>query len=92
MGTLFTTTVKATAMYVCCLFICFGSKAQNKHVRFKVIAFYTAQSDKAHISFVHEANKWFAALAKQHQFLYDSTNNWNKLNTAFLSQYQVVVF
>ena len=28
--------------------------------QFKVLAFYTARQDLAHISFVHEANKWFA--------------------------------
>ncbi|WP_369679143.1 hypothetical protein [Siphonobacter sp. BAB-5385] len=33
---------------------------------FKVIAFYTAKNDPAHISFVHEANRWFAKAAKQH--------------------------
>ena len=33
-------------------------KAQNNSSRFKVIAFYTAKNDQAHISFVHEANKW----------------------------------
>jgi len=59
---------------------------------FKVIAFYTAQQDQAHISFVHEANKWFPQMAKKYHFIYDSTNNWDNLNTGFLSNYQVVLF
>ncbi|SFE43977.1 Trehalose utilisation [Chitinophaga sp. CF118] len=59
---------------------------------FKVIAFFTAKNDQAHISYVHEANKWFPAMAKKYHFTYDSTNNWNNLNTKFLSQYQVVLF
>jgi hypothetical protein len=59
---------------------------------FHVIAFFTGRSDQAHISFVHEANKWFAKKATDLNFTYDSTNNWNNLNAAFLSQYQVVVF
>lgn len=66
--------------------------AQTPDSSFKVIAFYTAKSDLAHISFVHEANKWFSEMGKQNHFTYDSTNNWNNLNTAFLSQYQVVIF
>ena len=66
--------------------------AQNKSPKFKVIAFYTAKNDKAHISYVHEANQWFPKMAKQYNFSYDSTNNWSNLNTAFLSQYQVVLF
>jgi uncharacterized protein len=69
-----------------------NSKAQKTTAAFKVIAFYTAREDQAHISFVHEANKFFPAMAKQYHFTYDSTNNWTNLNTAFLSQYQVVLF
>ena len=67
-------------------------KAQKTAAAFKVIAFYTAREDQAHISFVHEANKFFPAMAKQYHFTYDSTNNWTNLNTEFLSQYQVVLF
>ena len=66
--------------------------AQKKSSGFKVIAFYTERNDLAHISFVHEANKWFPKMAAQYNFVYDSTNDWSKLNTDFLSQYQVVLF
>lgn len=72
-------------------FVATNLHAQQDSV-FKVIAFYTAKNDPAHISFVHEANKWFAAKAKQTHFVYDSTSNWNKLNTDFLSNYKVVIF
>ena len=67
------------------------TKAQN-NASFKVIAFYTAKEDAAHISFVHEANRWFPKIAKQYNFVYDSTNDWNNLNAAFLSNYKVVLF
>lgn len=66
--------------------------AQNKTTAFKVVAFFTARNDLAHISFVHEANKWFSEKAKQYHFTYDSTNDWNNLNEEFLSHYHVVVF
>ncbi len=66
--------------------------AKAQKAKFKVIAFYTAKEDQAHISFVHQANKWFPQLARQNNFTYDSTNDWTKLNTEFLSQYQVVLF
>ena len=59
---------------------------------FKVLAFFTAKHDRAHITFVHEANKWFAGQAALHQFTYDSTDNWDDLNETFLKQYQVVMF
>ena len=74
------------------LFFTFHVLAQNNKPIFKVIAFYTAKSDLAHISFVHEANNKFSTLATQNHFIYDSTNNWNNLNAVFLSQYQVVLF
>lgn len=59
---------------------------------FRVISFYTAREDAAHISFVHEANRWFAEQAKEFGFVYDSTSDWTKLNQHFLQRYQVVVF
>lgn len=59
---------------------------------FSVISFYTAKNDAAHISFVHEANNWFASMSTKHNFRYDSTNNWNNLNAEFLSRYQIVIF
>lgn len=68
------------------------SFAQQSKPAFKVIAFYTAKSDQAHISFVHEANRFFPQLAAANHFSYDSTNDWTKMNAEFLSQYQVVLF
>jgi len=68
------------------------SQAQQTPPRFRVIAFYTAKNDQAHISFVHAANKWFPEMAAKYHFSYDSTNNWQNLNAAFLSKYQVVIF
>ena len=67
-------------------------QTQKKNPEFKVIAFYTAKNDQAHISFVHEANRWFAKAANQYNFNYDSTNNWNDMNDSFLAKYQVIVF
>lgn len=68
------------------------AQAQSTNPKFKVIAFYTAKSDLAHISFVHEANERLPEMAKTNNFDYDSTSNWNNLNTEFLSKYQVVLF
>lgn len=75
-------------------FACFTSIAQHKKEKskFKVIAFYTGKNDQAHISFVHEANKWFPKIAEENHFEYDSTSNWDNLNAKFLANYQVVLF
>ena len=72
--------------------VAFLQTVAQKKPQFNVIAFYTERNDLAHISFVHEANKWFPKMATQHNFVYDSTNDWSKLNTEFLTQYQVVLF
>lgn len=74
--------------------VCFLGLSQSKktNAKFKVIAFYTAKNDQAHISFVHEANKWFPKVAQENHFQYDSTSNWDNLNAKFLAQYKVVLF
>lgn len=66
--------------------------AQPRQPAFRVIAFFTAKNDLAHISFVHEANQWFPKLAAQHNFSYDTTSNWQNLRADFLARYQVVLF
>ena len=72
---------------------CSNSFAQSsKHKGFHVIAFYHEYNDLAHISFVHDANKFFPEMARKYNFTYDSTKDWSKLNAEFLSKYQVVIF
>jgi hypothetical protein len=66
-------------------------QAQPKNT-FSVIGFFTAKNDPAHISFVHEANKWFSRAAIKYHFTYDSTSDWSRLNDTVLSRYQVVLF
>ena len=82
------------SLALCVLCLCFTSilRAQERTPKFKVIAFYSAKKDPAHISFVHEANKWFPKIAAQYNFTYDSTTNLHDLNAEFLSHYQVVIF
>ncbi|MDP4129676.1 MAG: ThuA domain-containing protein [Bacteroidota bacterium] len=82
--------------YLAALFVLFSclilSRAQDHAPAFRVVAFYTERDDQAHISFVHEANRWFPEMADKYHFTYDSTNSWNDLNPDFLSHYQVVIF
>jgi hypothetical protein len=88
------TWIRLKQLLLSCWLACFTMllPAQPTPPSFKVIAFYTAKNDRAHISYVHEANKWFPEMAAKYNFSYDSTNNWNNLNTEFLSRYQVVLF
>jgi hypothetical protein len=73
-------------------FFCPLLHAQPDSSNFRVVAFYTAKNDKAHISFVHEAIKWFTHMGSENHFNFDSTNNWDNLNASFLSRYRVVIF
>jgi len=87
-------TIRKSILLMLFLISCLTGFSQQKKEKekFKVIAFYTAINDQAHISFVHEANKWFPKLAEENHFVYDSTDNWNNLNAKFLANYQVVLF
>jgi hypothetical protein len=60
--------------------------------KFHAVAFYTGTSDLAHVSFVKEANRWFADLARARNFTYEATTDWTNLNPDFLSRVQVVLF
>jgi hypothetical protein len=68
------------------------SSVQSQNNLFKAIAFYKGINDQAHVSFVHEANKWLSEMADKNNFVYDSTSNWSNLNSEVLSDYQLVIF
>lgn len=87
-----TTGTCRSRLFAFLLFVVTGAVHAQPAPVFKVIGFFTAKNDQAHISFVHEANKWLSAKAAEYHFIYDSTNNWDNLNTAFLQQYKAVLF
>lgn len=80
------------SLLIVLLFSVFSSNAGSHNHLFKVIAFYTAKNDQAHISFVKEANKWFSKEGAKHHFQYKATDQWSQLNQDTLSHYQVVIF
>ncbi|SFW86945.1 ThuA domain-containing protein [Chitinophaga sancti] len=78
--------MKRTTLFLACLLSIPAAFSQ------KILAFYTAKEDQAHISFVHEANKWFPATLSKYNWTYDATNDWSKCNLDTLSKYNVVLF
>jgi hypothetical protein len=82
----------AQAIVLCIICLSFYTAGAQNTRPFKVIAFYTGRNDKAHISFMHEANKRFPEMGKKYNFTYDSTKNWSNMNPEFLAKYQVVLF
>lgn len=72
-------------------FLC-SCNVKRSFPKFKVIAFHDGENDQAHISFVKEANIWFSEMAEKYHFAYESTNDWNNLNSENLSRYDVTIF
>jgi hypothetical protein len=82
--------MKRLTLLALCLLL-FGFRAQCAP-KFNVVAFYTGKNDLAHISFVHEALKWFPQMGAKYNFTFEATTNWSDLNADFLSHCQVVLF
>jgi hypothetical protein len=74
------------------LSVCAASAAAQVTPKFKVLAFFSANYDAAHINFAHEANRWFPKAGAQYGFQYDSTKDWSRLTPQGLAGYQVVMF
>ncbi len=83
---------KASLLFVVACACSFYVNAQDRKKPFDVLALYTARNDQAHISFVKEANEWFATRASQHGFTYTPSQDWNDLNDETLKRYEVVIF
>ena len=71
---------------------CLALTGSGNRPSFRAIAFFTGKEDPAHISFLNEAVSWFPQQAARYDFVFDTTSNWQKLNSAFLANYQVVIF
>ena len=71
-----------------------NGKNRSDSGKFRVLGFYSElnESESAHLSVVHEANKWFTEMGAKYNFVYDSTNSWNDLNDKRLADYKVVIF
>ncbi|MBN2484531.1 MAG: carbohydrate-binding protein [Bacteroidales bacterium] len=82
----------AISVYAFFMFFSGSAHATDTLPKFKVLAFFNANWDAAHISFAHECNRMFPLLAEQYGFQYDSTKDWGMLNESTLEQYQVVLF
>ncbi|HWY76881.1 MAG TPA: ThuA domain-containing protein [Verrucomicrobiae bacterium] len=72
--------------------ILWAAETPSQTNSFKMMAFYPAKTEEAHMSFVREADLWFAKAATTNHFTYTSTTNWDDLNDQTLAQCQVVAF
>lgn len=74
-----------------CSIIWLSTNAQTNHQK-HIVAFFTGREDLAHISFVQEAIPYFKAVAKQNNYSFDTTSNWNNLNADYLQSCDLVIF
>ena len=70
----------------------FPNQACSQESKPRVVGFYTAQQDQAHISFVAEANQWISDMGRRYGFDYDFTKDWSQLNSKFLSNADLIIF
>jgi hypothetical protein len=84
--------IRFIPLLILCIYISDCCNAQSSKDEIKVIAFFTARNDQAHISFVKEANRWFARMAVQEHFHYDTSSNWQNCNSHLLAGYNLVIF
>lgn len=83
---------KQFARYLLVVYLCLSIDFSLTADSFDVLAFYTAKNDQAHISFVEEANTWFKKIASENNFVYETTDDWTKLNDKYLSGFELIIF
>ncbi len=59
--------------------------------RFKVLAFYNKQVERAHADFAHDAIRFFRDLTIGNGFVFDTTSNMADMNHGKLRDYQLVM-
>src|SRR5260370_20440144 len=89
---IFKSIVRRAIVFCAVVLYSFSLNAQSPAHKFRVVAFYTGRNDRAHISFVNEAKRWFPEMAAKYNFAFEATTNWSQLNAEFLKQHQVVLF
>jgi type 1 glutamine amidotransferase len=59
---------------------------------FHVLAFYSETVERDHVDFAHQAIKFYAAAAQRDHFDFVSTDNWDDLNIANLTHYELILW
>jgi hypothetical protein len=66
--------------------------ASAEEPKFRAIAFYSTTVEKAHVDFAKDALEFYAKLAKEQNFVFDSTTDWSNHNHNYLAKYDVVMW
>src|SRR5258708_24011944 len=60
--------------------------------KFRVLAFYSTIVESDHVDFAKDAIAFYSKMAAEKGFAFDTTQNWDKLNTENLKNYKVVIW
>ena len=60
--------------------------------QFHAVAFYSTDVETDHVLFAQDAVKFFGSLAQKDNFALDATSDWQNLNEAYLSKYQLILW
>src|SRR5882762_10054289 len=80
----------ALKMLLAVMAVCLCAHAQ--HPAFRVLAFYSETVEHDHVDFAHQAIDFYTAAAKRGHYDFQTTMNWDDMNPAKLSGYQLVVW
>ena len=77
-----------------CLFVLmlFNQQVFAQTPKFRVLAFYSTKVESDHIDFARDAIKFYTKMAADKGFAFDTTQNWNELNTGNLKSYKMVIW
>jgi len=80
-------------MMAACLALIFSSRfARAEELTFKVLAFYSTGVEPDHVKTAKDALAFYNDLAAKHNFILDTTIDWNKLNESDLKPYRLILW
>lgn len=69
-----------------------GAPLFGQQTRFKVLAFYSENTEPDHVQFAQGAVKFLSGRAASEHFTFDATTKWEDLNDERLKRYQLVIW
>src|SRR5258708_23943825 len=66
--------------------------AQAAEPAFKVLAFYSTDVEPDHVKTAKDALAFYSELAAKHNFILDTTTDWNKLNENDFKPYRLILW
>lgn len=80
------------ALFVVLGFVCPAFPSQAGQPNFKVLAFYSVDTEHDHVVFAQQAIAFFTDIARKNNFAFKFTTDWSELNPDTAKQYQVMLW